>query len=368
MRFIHIADVHLGVIPDAGKPWSEKRKTDIWKTFTEIFAIAKKMQVDMVLIAGDLFHRQPLIKELREINYIFEQVPQIRIVITAGNHDFLSMTSNYRTFSFAKNVVFLKKNRVESVYFEDLNTEVYGMSYWHREETVPFYDEVVPKRADAINILMAHGGDVKHIPFSPDKIIANGFDYAACGHIHKGGVLEGHVVQPKPLEENKKLTTMRAVMAGALEPIDSNDVGEHGFWIGEITKAFAQVQFCPMRRCQYVHETIQVSSRMTNMAVQTIVKNLLADRKPYELYKIFLKGTLNADTELDLDWIRNQEAVVDVICSVQPDYDYDRLAKEHSRQLLGRFILAMQGQGESEVYRKALEVGVEVLLSAGGER
>ena len=56
----------------------------------------------MVLIAGDLFHRQPLIRELREINYIFEQVPEIQVVIVAGNHDFLSVASNYRTFSFAK--------------------------------------------------------------------------------------------------------------------------------------------------------------------------------------------------------------------------------------------------------------------------
>ena len=157
-------------------------------------------------------------------------------------------------------------------------------------------------------------------------------------------------------------------MAGALEPLDSNDTGEHGFWVGEITKAFGQVQFCPLRKCQYVHETIQLSSQMTNMAVQTIVKNLLANRKPYELYKIFLTGTLNADTELDLDWIRNQEAVVDVICSLRQDYDYDRLREENEQQLLGRFIAAMQSQGESEVYKKALEIGVEALLSAKLDR
>lgn len=80
MKFIHIADVHLGVVPDAGKSWSEKRAADIWTTFTEVFAVAKKIKVDMVLIAGDLFHRQPLIRELREINYIFEQVPEIQVV------------------------------------------------------------------------------------------------------------------------------------------------------------------------------------------------------------------------------------------------------------------------------------------------
>lgn len=33
MRFIHIADVHLGVTPDAGMPWSEKRGKAIWNSF-----------------------------------------------------------------------------------------------------------------------------------------------------------------------------------------------------------------------------------------------------------------------------------------------------------------------------------------------
>lgn len=364
MRFIHIADVHLGVEPDAGKPWSERRKKDIWMTFTEVFAVAKKMQVDLVLIAGDLFHRQPLVKDLRELNYIFEQVPEIRIVIVAGNHDFLSTTSNYRTFPFAKNVYFLKKNQIESVYFEDINTEVYGMSYWHREESGTDYEEVLPKRKEAINVLLAHGGDARHLPFSPDKVLANGFDYLAAGHIHKGGVLEGNQADPKPLWDHRKITTMHAVMAGALEPTDSNDVGEHGFWIGEIMKEFIQVQFCPMRRCQYVHETIQVSSRMTNLAVQTIVQNLLTNRQPYELYKIFLKGSINADTEIDLDWIREQEAVVDVIVDLKPDYDYDRLKEEYHDMLLGRYISVMQGQEASSVCRKALEVGVDALMNS----
>ena len=35
MKFIHISDVHLGVAPDAGSDWSEKRKHSIWDTFAE---------------------------------------------------------------------------------------------------------------------------------------------------------------------------------------------------------------------------------------------------------------------------------------------------------------------------------------------
>ena len=35
MKFMHISDMHLGVKPDAGKAWSEKRAQDIWDSFAE---------------------------------------------------------------------------------------------------------------------------------------------------------------------------------------------------------------------------------------------------------------------------------------------------------------------------------------------
>lgn len=55
MKFIHIADVHLGAVPDVGYPWSEERKTEIWDSFRNIIRIAKAEQADLLLIAGDLF-------------------------------------------------------------------------------------------------------------------------------------------------------------------------------------------------------------------------------------------------------------------------------------------------------------------------
>lgn len=36
MKFIHVSDVHLGIKPDEGKPWSEKRAQDIWDSFAEV--------------------------------------------------------------------------------------------------------------------------------------------------------------------------------------------------------------------------------------------------------------------------------------------------------------------------------------------
>ena len=81
-------------------------------------------------------------------------------MIVAGNHDFCRWRQITGHFPLQKCSVF-KKNEIESVYFPELNTEVYGMSYWHREETSDVYDHITPKRQDAINILLAHGGDAK---------------------------------------------------------------------------------------------------------------------------------------------------------------------------------------------------------------
>ena len=38
MRFIHLADVHLGAVPDRGCPWSDKRENEIWETFRRVIA------------------------------------------------------------------------------------------------------------------------------------------------------------------------------------------------------------------------------------------------------------------------------------------------------------------------------------------
>ena len=40
MKFIHVSDVHLGIKPDVGKPWSEKRAQDIWDSFAEVIDAA----------------------------------------------------------------------------------------------------------------------------------------------------------------------------------------------------------------------------------------------------------------------------------------------------------------------------------------
>ena len=185
MRFVHIADVHLGATPDWGMPWGELRHKEIWDSFDRVIDVCNKEKADLLLIAGDLFHRQPKLSELKELNYRLGKLNSARAVIMAGNHDYIGARSYYQNFEWNDRVHIFLKDTIEAVEFPDINTVVYGLSYLSRDITEPLYDNVKPEHKDRINILLAHGGDEKNIPINRRKLLESGFDYIALGHIHK---------------------------------------------------------------------------------------------------------------------------------------------------------------------------------------
>lgn len=347
MRFIHISDVHLGVTPDAGKAWSKKRSQDIWDSFAEVVLEAGRYQADFLLISGDLFHKQPLKRELREVNYLFTQIPQVKVVLLAGNHDYIQPKSYYVDFPWAENVYFFEKEEISAFDFPVENVTIYGASYWHREIKERLYDELVVADSKRINILLAHGGDEAHIPFLAKQVLQQGIDYIAAGHIHKGGYLvEG-----------------KAVMAGSLEPTDCNDTGSHGYWKGELIKDRpACVEFCPICKCEYQHVQIAVTPELTQYGLEALIKEKVATGKAYWFYRIFLEGYIEPDTVFDLNRIQELGQIVDVTANLFPNYDYDKMMEEQPDALLSRYILRMQKLPQDEISKKALEYGVNALL------
>ena len=115
MHFIHTGDLHLGAAPDSNTPWAKERTMAVRNSLPRIVALAKMERADLLLITGDLFNRIPIHKELKDINYYFSQIPKTRIVITAGNHDFITDNSPYNDFAWAPNVTFLGSPYVSSV-------------------------------------------------------------------------------------------------------------------------------------------------------------------------------------------------------------------------------------------------------------
>ena len=107
MKFIHMADAHLGVQPDKGRPWSEDRAREIKETFVKVVEDAEKRKVDLLLIAGDLFHMPPSEGMIRDVDYILSKLTQTKTIMIAGNHDYLKPDSPLANYKFSSKTICL---------------------------------------------------------------------------------------------------------------------------------------------------------------------------------------------------------------------------------------------------------------------
>lgn len=352
MKFIHIADVHIGARPDAAYPWGIQREKEILSSFNRIIDICNDKHIDLLLIAGDLFHRQPLIRELKEVNYCFEKLKYTQVVLIAGNHDYIGVRSNYIDFSWAEHVHLLTEEALDSIYLEEINTEVYGFSYHTRDITEARYDKVYPGCEERINILLAHAGDEKNVPIDRKSVQQNGFDYIALGHIHK----------PEIFGE-------RMAYAGSLEPLDKNENGERGYILGEIEKtsdtSSIRISFVPNSVRQYYKVELAVNPSMTNGAVQDLVKSKIQEYGTEHIYSFDLTGLRDADILFSKEDLMGLGNVIEVEDHTIPDYDFDALYQENQDNIIGLFIKRIREEAEQDtIAQKALYFGMEALLGA----
>ena len=346
MRFIHLADVHLGAVPDRGCPWSDKREEEIWETFRRVIAGIRENPVDLLFIAGDLFHRQPLMRELKEVNYLFSSIPQTRVYLMAGNHDYMKPESFYRSFAWAENVVFFSDEKLTCVKDREQDVFVYGLSYEHQEITAPLYDNARPVEGEGLHILLAHGGDEKHIPMNVNALAAAGFDYVALGHIHKPQVL---------------LRDM-AAYAGALEPIDCNDLGKHGYIEGRIENGRLRTTFVPFACRSYEQILLEVREETTQISLEEALKEEIYKRGGLNIYRVILQGFRAPELLFIPEKLKNYGNVIEVQDQSKPSYDLEALRKQYSGTLIGDYISHFMEKDRNTVEEKALYYGLQALL------
>lgn len=360
MKFIHIADVHLGAVPDSNMPWGAEREKEIWSSFQHIITVCNEEKAELLLIAGDLFHKQPLVRELKEVNYFLSKLETAQVVIMAGNHDYIGARSYYQGFEWDERVHMFYSDTMEVIEFPEINTEVYGFSYHTKDITEPLYDSVKSKKDDKIHILLAHGGDEKDIPFNKKKLQEAGFDYIALGHIHKPEMISDKIAY-----------------SGSLEPLDKNETGERGYILGEITlegKRQTKLSFIPSSVRQYLRLNLAVNQNTTSGALLDQVRETLLANGKQNIYMFCIQGVRDEAIRFDKGAIKNLGNVLEVEDQSVPDYDFDALYHENADNMIGLFIQRIRENAKlvednvnNTLAKKALYYGMEALLTARDE-
>ena len=232
MKILHTADWHIGVTLRGRKREVEQREV-----LKEIKAIADQQAVDLVIIAGDLFHNAVPTPEAERIAYqalLDLSADERQVVLIAGNHDSSQRLDAIRPLLQLTNVTAAGRLRrpdeggvveltlrtgekavaalLPFLSQRGIVTADHLMSESAAEHTQEYADRmrrIVERfarkfREDAVNLVIAHltiaaakigGGERQaHTIFSyfvPPNIFPTDAHYVALGHLHRAQQVDG---------------------------------------------------------------------------------------------------------------------------------------------------------------------------------
>jgi DNA repair exonuclease SbcCD nuclease subunit len=185
-----------------------------------------------------------------------------------------------------------------------------------------------------------------------DKLRRAGFDYVALGHIHKPDV------HPKAA----------IAYAGALEPIDRGDEGEHGYILGEIGESRTSVNFIPFACREYRKLKVPMTSEMTKNELSEMIRYAIHENGDKNIYKLIIEGRRSADLELDPSELARLGNIISVTDQSVPDYDYDRIYMENRDNIIGMYIEKIRAMDIDENLKaRALYQGMRAFAHAQEE-
>jgi DNA repair exonuclease SbcCD nuclease subunit len=191
---LHTADVHLDC-ESYGKPEQRQAHRALYyRSFETIVSRAISAEVDVFLIAGDLFDHNRVPDET--IAFAQEQLQRLHCptVILPGNHDCLYTNAIYDRHDFqaaCPNVQVITALNGQVLEFPALDLMIWGRAM---EEHTPDFHPLahIPTRHDQRwHIAMAHGfffpkrqTPDRSSPIFAEDIRDTGWDYVAMGHQH----------------------------------------------------------------------------------------------------------------------------------------------------------------------------------------
>lgn len=367
MKFIHVADVHIGAkFAYLGEKASHKRK-QLQQTFRKSIDLAIQEKISLFLIAGDLFDSNYVSQS--DVDFVHEQFirlgeKDIRVCLIGGTHDFLGELPLLKTPGFISDLdyVYLLDSQKPQIYFQDLDVAVTGASNETKKSLQSPIVNIKPHPQARINIALIHGSfqipgksSKNDFPFTKDEIEASGFDYIALGHWHS------------LLDVSSNHT--KAMYSGSSEPFEFNQTGSGYGILGEITKSHS-LHLSPVKLSSTRFEKIDID--VTSKTALVIKKEIVAHAHADCYASVMLKGFVSPKSFLVSEQIEDDLQdkfaflhIVDKTTYELTKYDL----KEYSpKMILGSFIRTLQkeiketkDEEEKDIKQKALQLGIALL-------
>lgn len=293
MKILHTGDIHLDS-PFSGLSASaaEERRRDVRETFSEMMRYAKDNEVDMVIIAGDLFETSFVTRETVAILRRDFSMLDCPVIITPGNHDPAEENGIWSKNLFPDNVYVFTTPSLTHFSFDSLNCDVYGWAFTSSNMTECPLQGQHPEDSSRINILAAHCDITSPIgnkcPVSVPVLRDFGAEYCALGHIHN------------PEAANKALDRA-GLYCGCPEGRDFGECGTKGAMTVQVDKQSVSAGFRRFCKKVYRREELNVDGASDYTEIADKLRAFVSE-KGYSgdtLLRVTLTG--NVDPALVID-------------------------------------------------------------------
>ncbi len=218
MKIVHVSDLHIGykAYNKLEKDGFNVREKDILSAFQESLEKIAKINPDLIIIAGDVFHKPrpsnfSLFISIKFLQ-IFRESCNSPIIIIGGNHELSKSTESGSVLNVFEAVIpntkVVEKN-IKEISFEKLNLNIVCLPYGALVDLGK--TNLKPNKNFKYNILTLHGSyNSKKCPeisknehtalIEEDKINGSEWDYVALGHYHKFTELEKNIYYSGAIE------------------------------------------------------------------------------------------------------------------------------------------------------------------------
>ncbi len=357
MKFVHMADMHFDT-PFANlsskNDFGKKRRLDQRQILKKIINYIKENKINYFFISGDLYENEYIRKTTIEyINDLFKEIPETKIFITPGNHDPYLKNSMYNNFKWSENVkIFTSK--IEKV--ETLEADIYGVGFDDFYCPSLNVENINIENKNKINILITHGAlnasdklQLQYNPMNKNNLNKLGFDYLALGHIHKPDY---------NTEQNQRI-----VYPGSTIAMGFDELGEHGFIMGNLEKEKIELEFIKSDDKEFKELEFDISNIIDFEKLIEEINNLKLDENKF--YKIILTGKRNFEIDLlQLNKFILLENIIKIKDKTILNYNLKELI--NNTTLKGIFAQELLNELENKNYseeeiNKILEIGLEAL-------
>ncbi|MGB3367633.1 MAG: DNA repair exonuclease [Acidaminobacteraceae bacterium] len=326
IKILHLGDIHLGYsYRSKNSALRSLLEGSIEKSFQRALEFSINNEIDLVIIAGDLFDFGPI--GPKTFDFFIALVRKLRskgieVIYVLGNHDNLTLIQDNVMKTFREEMIIIDKAGVSEINLKSKDGDLYNV-YGVGHEFEKMNENLIKnypcaKDDTSYNIGVAHcfvesaissSGYDKYLPTTYEDLISKNYNYFALGHIHLPSVYKDTNI----------------AYCGSLQALSFKEDGERGGNYVEIDKYGTSIKHMNFSSKLYKTVEVKIGSEDKDHVdliehIKTEVKRELKDYNfKNTLLRINLSGhvssTLMNLLENEIEYISEQ-----LNMSIESDY------------------------------------------------